>query len=87
MNKKGICVFTKNELDACSFKMLLEAKTSVRWADGSLPTEINCGYTIFCFEPNPNFSSNAMTGASYDYLKDTEFFEDLTTGKYDVYIL
>ena len=92
MDKKGICVITKNKVEAYSFKALLEAKTSVKWADGSLPTQVDLEYKIFCFEPNPYDKFNAMTGASYEQLKADKdnsygFFKDLTNGKYDIYVL
>lgn len=93
MAKKRICVVTKNPIEACAFKMLLEQKTNVRWADGSLPTQV-AGYEIFCFDlSHPYFyASNIMTGTTFEQLikdkdEDLGFFKDLITGKYDIYVL
>lgn len=87
MAKKGICVVTKNKAFAYKFKLTLEEKTNVRWADGSLPTQIDFGYEIFCIEPNPYNRLNVLTGATYKDLKGSDLFKELDKGEYDIYIL
>ena len=92
MAKKGICIVTKNKAFAYKFKLTLEEKTNVRWADGSLPTQVTFGYEIFCFEPNPHNRFNVLTGATYNQLEEDKsenygFFKDLMTGEYDIYVL
>ena len=87
MAKKGICVVTKNKAYAYKFKMALEEKTRVKWADGSPPTKVDFGYEIFYIEPNPYNIFNALTGTTYKQFKDYNLFEELEAGEYDIYVL
>ncbi len=87
MTKKGICIATKNKAFAYKFKKVLEEKTNVKWADGSLPTQIDIEYEIFYIEPNPYNKLNIMTGTTYEDLIRYDLFKELAEGEYDIYVL